>query len=114
KNSKYCSRKCFGIVNIKHKELVQYKHDKKLYHAKRMKKYYHNVLKNNPDFKERSKVYNSNFLNKNPDYYKRQEVRERMNASHLKRYFEMKNDPVKYAEYLRKMRERRKRNKLAN
>lgn len=109
---KYCSRECFIKGKTKYPELVKYKGDVKKYSNERMKRYYRAVLKDSPGFKELTSRRNKEYVKKS-GYYKRPEVKKRMAEFAKKRLIEIKQDPVRYQQYLEKCRMGRLRKRLS-
>jgi hypothetical protein len=104
----FCSRKCV----IRRAKIMRTEEEKRALNLKRTKDYYHRVLKNRPDFKERNRKINKLYkerLQKDPVRMAKAREKQR------ERYCEMKKDPVKWGKYLQRCREyAKKRSKIKN
>lgn len=100
KNRKFCSMDCYVASKGKKRVYISSmtEEERKKYHADRARKYYNSILKHKPGFKERVAQYN-----------KKAQQTEWYKESIKRRYLKMRNNPVRWAEYLKKLRDRKKR-----
>lgn len=58
-DTNFCSKQCRSVYKATHKRVIPIEVKREKWRIK-MNKYYHNVLKNRPDFKEKVRRYNQN------------------------------------------------------